>query len=123
MFIGILQFELVIVASESLKDKRSVVKSLKDRLHREHLCSVAEVGALDDHRLAFMGLAVVAESARRCAEVLDRISVKLRAVEGAQLGDCSRQIVSAADVSPDTADDGSPLWTPQESRRAEEPRA
>ena len=44
MVVGILQFELLVPGATSLKDKRRVVKSVKDRLHREHLVSVAEVG-------------------------------------------------------------------------------
>src|SRR5258707_366794 len=58
MMVGILQFELLIRGSESLKDKRRVIRSLKDRLHREHLVSVAEVGLLDNPRAARLGLAL-----------------------------------------------------------------
>jgi len=44
----------------SLKDKRRVVKSLKDRIAHGHNVSIAEVGALDEHRRSIIGIAMVA---------------------------------------------------------------
>ena len=55
MVVGVLQVKLTIDWASSLKDKRRVVSSLKDRLHREHQVSVAEVGSLDSHRVAVLG--------------------------------------------------------------------
>ena len=46
MKIAVLQFDLSIHDAESLKDKRRIVQSLKDRLHRDHLVSIAEVEVL-----------------------------------------------------------------------------
>ena len=98
MVIGILQFELFIRGGESLKDKRRVVQSLKDRLHREHMVSVAEIAAQDTLNRAVIGLACVASDGARVGEVLDHIMTKLRAIPGADLGDCSRQIVRGTDI-------------------------
>ena len=42
MFIAILQFHLMIDGSSGLKDKRRVVRSIKDRLHKDHMVAVAE---------------------------------------------------------------------------------
>jgi uncharacterized protein YlxP (DUF503 family) len=94
MVIGVLQFELIIHDCESLKDKRSVVRSAKDRLHREHQVSVAEVAAQDTLNLAVLGLACVATDGKRAGEVLDKISAKLRATPGAELGSIRRHIIS-----------------------------
>lgn len=93
MIVGVLQFELHIPGAESLKDKRRVVKSLRDRLHREHMVSVAEVGALETLNLAVMGLAVVGTDGRRVAQVLDRVTAKLRTLLDAELGATSRQLI------------------------------
>lgn len=93
MVLGILQFELLIPDPESLKDKRRVVQSLKDRLHREHLCSVAEVGDADLMNLAVMGLAIVGRDGQRVGEVLDQISLKLRGLREAEVGEIHREIV------------------------------
>ena len=60
MTVGVLQLELSIGDAMSLKDKRRIVKSLKDRIAFGHNVSIAEVGALDEHRRAIMGVAMVA---------------------------------------------------------------
>ena len=117
MFIGILQFELLIRESQSLKDKRRVVRSLKDRLHREHLVSIAEIEALDHHKLAVMGLAVVSNSRAHAEGVLDRVTRKLGRVPGAELGVLSREVLSGdAAVADELAEDGLPLWTDDDRR-------
>jgi len=105
MVIGVLQFELLIPGAESLKDKRRVVSSLKDRLHREHLVSVAEVGAQDNARLARMGLALVAQDGKRAGQVLDQISAKLRQVREAELGDVTREIILGEGGNTETEED------------------
>lgn len=107
MVIGILQFELIIRGGESLKDKRRVVRSVKDRLHREHLVSVAEVAAHDTLNRAVLGLACVGTDGARVGAVLDQITARLRALPDGELGDCTRQIVRGSDIpdsQPDPAD-------------------
>ena len=73
MVIGVLQLELSIGDAMSLKDKRRVVKSLKDRIAHGHNVSIAEVGALDQHRRAILGLAMVSNDARYVQGALSRI--------------------------------------------------
>lgn len=109
LIIGVLQFELIIHDSQSLKDKRRVVRSVKDRLHNEHQVSVAEVAAQDTLNQALLGLACVGTDGKRVGEVLDRITEKLRATPGAELGSVRRHILTGeapdeqtlADVVPD----------------------
>ena len=60
MTVGILQLELSIGDAMSLKDKRRIVLSLKDRISHAHNVSIAEVGALDEHRRSILGIAMVA---------------------------------------------------------------
>ena len=60
MTVGVLQLELNIGDAMSLKDKRRVVLSLKDRIAHAHNVSIAEVGALDEHRRTIIGVAMVA---------------------------------------------------------------
>jgi len=93
LIIGVLQFELVIHDSQSLKDKRSVVRSVKDRLHREHQVSVAEVAAQDMLNVAVLALALVGTDGRYVGQTLDRITEKLRSLHGAELGSITRQLL------------------------------
>ena len=120
MFIGLLQFELRIRGSRSLKDKRRVVKSLKDKLHRHHMVSVAEVAAQDHLQLGVLGLAMVSSSPAHIERSLDRIVAKLRSLHDAELGEMSRRVVAldALEVSGEEWMDEA-LWTEDEVREAE----
>lgn len=93
MIIGLLHFELLIHGSESLKDKRSVVKSVKDRLHREHMVAVAEVASQDILNQAVMALVVVGTDGAVIGAMLDRITEKLRGVRDAELGFARRELL------------------------------
>jgi len=73
MTVGILQLELSIHDAMSLKDKRRVVKSLKDRLANGRNVSVAEVGALDEHRRSILGVAMVSNDSRYVRGALDKL--------------------------------------------------
>lgn len=120
MFIGLLQFELRIRGSRSLKDKRRVIKSLKDNLHRHHMVSVAEVAAQDHQQLGVLGLAMVSSSTAHIERSLDRIVAKLRSLHDAELGEMSRRIVAldALEVSGEEWMDEA-MWTEDEVREAE----
>ncbi|MEZ6232569.1 MAG: DUF503 domain-containing protein [Phycisphaerales bacterium] len=104
MIIAILQFEMLIPDPESLKDKRRVVRSVKDRLHRDFQCAVAEVAALENPNVARMGLAIVSNDGKHAAQVLDRITERLRAWPDAHLGDCRREIVHGHGASDEVFD-------------------
>jgi len=73
MHIGILQFSLAIRWAASLKDKRSVIKSLKDRLRRRHNVSVAEIDNQDEIQLATLGIAMAGSDSRYLNGALDKI--------------------------------------------------
>ncbi len=93
MVLGILQFEVLVHGSESLKDKRRVVQSLKDRLHREHLCAVAEVGDPDMLNAATMAAVIVCRDGKRAGEILDAITIKLRDLRDGEVTAIDRQVL------------------------------
>ena len=70
MFVGVLRLTLHIPGSRSLKERRRVVRSFKDRAQARLRAAVAEVGGLDDHQRAVLGVAVVANEAARVDELL-----------------------------------------------------
>ena len=59
MVVGSLKLRLLVRASQSLKDKRQVVRSVKDRLRHAFNVSVAEVDAEDHRQVAVLGVAMV----------------------------------------------------------------
>ena len=93
MVIGVLQFELLIPGAESLKDKRSVVRSVRDKLSRELRISIAEVAGHDNPSLAMMGAAVVATDGPRAHELLDRAWNRLTELRDGQIGNVRREII------------------------------
>ncbi|MEO1009367.1 MAG: DUF503 domain-containing protein [Planctomycetota bacterium] len=93
MVIGVLQFELLVPGSESLKDKRAVVRSVRDRLSRELRVSIAEVDAHDTLDMAVMGLACAARDGKRAHEILDAAWNTLTKLRDGQVGAVRREII------------------------------
>jgi len=93
MLIGVLQIEIAVDGSTSLKDKRRVVSSLKDRLHREHQVSVAEVAMQDNIERAVIGIVMASSDAKYCRSVLDKIADKLKLARGFSLMDHKVQLI------------------------------
>jgi len=72
VIIGALKVRMQIQGAHSLKEKRKVLKSVKDRL--THMgASVAEVDDLDKWQAATLGLAVVSNDAGFVNSMLDKI--------------------------------------------------
>jgi len=78
MIVGSLRVRLLVRESRSLKDKRQVVRSIKDRLHNRFNVSVAEVEAQDHRQLVVLGLAMVADEAAPVRAAFDQIVAALR---------------------------------------------
>ena len=60
--VGVLTLELRIEHAHSLKEKRHVVKSLKERLRNKFNVSVAEIDDMDLHNSAVLAVAIVSPS-------------------------------------------------------------
>ena len=73
MIVGVLSVEIYIPASASLKEKRMVLKSVKDRIHNKFNASVAEVGFTDKWQRSLLAVAVVSENNKFVQEVLNKI--------------------------------------------------
>jgi uncharacterized protein YlxP (DUF503 family) len=94
MFVGVLRFSLEIVGARTLKDKRSVVRSLKERVQGRLRVSIAEVGGLDNPRRATFGVACVSNSAAVCEKVLADVVSMASVLPDAILSDRATEIVS-----------------------------
>lgn len=87
MTVGVLQVELAIPDAFSLKDKRRVIQSLKDRIAHAHNVSVAEVGALDEHRRSLLAFAMVGNETRYVESMLSKLVDLVRTVPQVSLID------------------------------------
>ena len=87
MVVGVLQVEISIGDAMSLKDKRRVVLSLKDRIRGSHNVSIAEVDALDEHRRSILGMAMVGNDKRYVEGGLSKLVDLVRSVPSVSLMD------------------------------------
>ncbi|MGA2220350.1 MAG: DUF503 domain-containing protein [Verrucomicrobiia bacterium] len=73
MVVGILQVDLSIPGADSLKSKRMVLRSLKDRIRREFNVSIAEVADNDQWQSASLAIVVVSNDKRFANQVLSKV--------------------------------------------------
>jgi len=94
MFVGVARIVLQIPGARSLKDRRRVVKSLKDRARAKLPVSIAEVGDLERHQVATLGVSVVSNDSARCSEVLSHMASLAGSAHDALVADVATEIVS-----------------------------
>ncbi len=91
MFAGIVRIELHLPGSTSLKDKRSIVRGLKDRIRERVHAAVAEVDHQDLWQRAALGVAVVSGENHQVTEMLDSVRRLVEGTFGAELIDWQEQ--------------------------------
>lgn len=87
MIIGSLRVRLLVRESRTLKDKRQVIRSIKDRLRNGFNVSVAEVEDQEQRQLAVLGVAMVSNEVSHVQHTFDQIVQALRAHPIAELID------------------------------------
>jgi hypothetical protein len=92
MFVGVVRIELHLPASTSLKDKRAVVRGLKERIRQRVRAAVAEVDHQDLWQRAALGVAVVSGESRQIGELLQSVRNLVDATHGAELIDWQEQV-------------------------------
>jgi uncharacterized protein len=96
MTVGIARLTLFLGDSQSLKDKRMVLRRVKDRLQQKFNVAVAEVEDNDLWQRAVIGLAVVGNERRFVESSLDEV---IRFVRGqAEVTNAEREIQSFNDA-------------------------
>jgi uncharacterized protein YlxP (DUF503 family) len=93
MVVGLLQVELTIPSADSLKAKRMVLRSLKDRIRKNFNVSIAEVDDNDRWQSAVLAVALVSNDKRFANRVLSKVvdfieSSRDLVVDDYQLGFC-----------------------------------
>ena len=83
--VGVLTLELRIEHAHSLKEKRHVVKSLKDRLRNKFNVSVAEIDDMDLHNSAVLAVAAVSSSRPFAEKVLQAVEREAASLVGPML--------------------------------------
>jgi len=89
VIVGVIVWELHLPASQSLKDKRAVLKSLKDRLHQRFNISVAETAHQDLWQRAELAASVVSTDRHHAESVLREADRLVAGADGARIVDTS----------------------------------
>ena len=92
MIVGTLKIRLVLREAHSLKDKRRVLKSLKDTLSNKFNISVAETDEQDVWQTAEIGVAAVGSDGPFVQSVLTNVVNYVRFFGGVELVDSEQEI-------------------------------
>jgi uncharacterized protein YlxP (DUF503 family) len=93
MFVGVARMILSIPGARSLKDKRRVVHSFRDRVRARLNASIAEIGDLERYQVATLGVAVVARDSAHVSELLAEVTHLGGVLREAVLADVATEIV------------------------------
>ncbi len=94
MVVGVSRLSLIIHTSFSLKDKRSVLRQLKDRTRRRFNVSIAEVGKNDVVNRAEIGITVVGNERRHVNSTLDTVNHFIEELYLAEVVDCELELLN-----------------------------
>jgi uncharacterized protein len=97
MLIGVMTINIHLHGIDSLKGKRSIVKSLIGHIQSRFNASVAEVDMQDEKTLAVIGLAVVSGEKQHVESQLETILNFVRGDGRFYLGHVEREIFPAGD--------------------------
>ena len=92
MIVGTLKIRLVLRESHSLKDKRRVLRSLKDTLSNKFNISVAETDEQDVWQTAEIGIAAVGSDGAFVQSVLTNVVNYVRFFGGVELVDSEQEL-------------------------------
>lgn len=95
--LGLARFVMRVPRATSLKDKRAVLRRVRDRVLARHDLSFAEVGAQDEHGRAILALAMVSSDARSLRSALDGILREIEAMHLAPIVEERVEITSYGD--------------------------
>lgn len=93
MVVGILTMDLLIPESNSLKDKRQVVKSLLDGIRNKYNVSAAEIDALDIWRKTVIAVACVSNDKSFANSILSKVLDSVNANPRVSVESCQVEFV------------------------------
>ena len=85
MPVGLLTLELHIPDAQSLKDKRQVLRSLKDKLRREFNVAVSELEHHDTWQRSVVGIVTLSNEEKHVKEVLQKVLDEADRILGSSL--------------------------------------
>jgi uncharacterized protein len=87
MFVGVIQADFLLRGSHSLKDRRRIVRSIKDRAQHRFNVSIAEVGDVELWQRASLGVTLVGRERQFVETSLQEVLRFFRGAPDAELTD------------------------------------
>jgi len=94
VYVGVAKLSLVIGDAHSLKEKRMVLRPIKDRVRDRLHVTVNEVGELDTWQRAELGCAVVSGDRQKALELLDDVVRVAMSVGGAEIVGIAKDVTT-----------------------------
>jgi uncharacterized protein YlxP (DUF503 family) len=94
MIVGVCRITLMVPESHSLKEKRMVLRRIKDRVRNKFNVAIAEVGDQDAWQSAQLGFAVVANELGFTQSVVQKILAFVEALAVAKVVDDEQDYVN-----------------------------
>jgi uncharacterized protein YlxP (DUF503 family) len=94
VYVGIAKLSLVIADAHSLKEKRMVLRRIKDRVRERLHVTVNEVGAQDTWQRAELGCAVVSAERAKALELIDDVVRVAMSAGGAQIAGIAKDAIT-----------------------------
>jgi hypothetical protein len=113
MVVGICRLTLMVTDSQSLKEKRMVVRTIKDRTRLKFNVAIAEVGDQDAWQSAQIGFAVVANEKGFVASMVDKICNFIEGLAVAKVVDDEKDFVTYGEGEM-LSSEGWTHWEPDE---------
>jgi len=125
--VGVCRCTVLVAASHSLKDKRSLLRRLKDRVRERMGVQVTEVGGQDTWQRADLAFAVVAADRDAAQALAEGVLRAIAAIEGGQIAAARIEVASYGDdwfadaaqesraweAKAGDAEDGDQSWVPK----------
>jgi uncharacterized protein YlxP (DUF503 family) len=97
MVVGVCRLTLMVGESHSLKEKRMVLRSIKDKTRLKFNVAIAEVADQDAWQQAVIGFAVVANEKRFVQEMVEKVIGYIESLAIAKIVDDEKDILQYGD--------------------------
>jgi uncharacterized protein YlxP (DUF503 family) len=97
MIVGVCRITLMIDASHSLKEKRMVLRKIKDRVQQKWSCAIAEVGDQDAWQSAQLGFTVVSNELGHAQSMVQKILAFIEELSVAKVADDEQDYLNYGD--------------------------
>jgi len=93
MIIGILKVALYLPGSSSLKGKRMILKSLKDRTRKAFNVSISELDDHDKWQSSIIGIAAIGPDKRTINSLLDKVVNFIERIRDAEISSHEIEVI------------------------------